>query len=75
MLEKLKDAPPGIDALKAVGTVSKEDYETVVEPIIVITHAQTTEEILAPKRVPAEALQRAEELGAALAQGLAMGIF
>ena len=47
----------------------------VVEPIIVITHAQTTEEILAPKRVPAAALQRAEELGAALAQGLAMGIF
>lgn len=34
MLEKLKDAPPGIDALKAVGTVSKEDYETVVEPLL-----------------------------------------
>ena len=34
MLEKLKDAPPGVDALKAVGTVSKKDYETVVEPII-----------------------------------------
>lgn len=34
MLEKLKDVPPGVDALKAVGTVSKEDYEAVVEPLV-----------------------------------------
>jgi multimeric flavodoxin WrbA len=47
----------------------------VAEPIIVITHAQATEAILAPKRVPAQELARASELGAAMAQGLALGIF
>ncbi len=49
--------------------------KAVAEPIIVITHAQTAEAILAPKKVPAEDLSRAAELGAAMAQGLAMGIF
>ncbi len=34
MLERLEGTPPGVDALKAVGTVSKEDYETVIEPLI-----------------------------------------
>ncbi len=31
MLEKLKDVPPGLEALKAVGKISKEDYEKVFE--------------------------------------------
>jgi len=47
----------------------------VAEPIIVCTHAQTPEAILAPKQVPAADLERARELGAALAAGLASGIF
>jgi hypothetical protein len=34
MLERIEDVPPGIDALKAVGSVSKNDYETVVEPLV-----------------------------------------
>lgn len=34
MLEKLKDVPPGIEALSAVGTISKEDYEKVFEPLV-----------------------------------------
>ncbi|GAA3183480.1 MULTISPECIES: STAS/SEC14 domain-containing protein [Streptomyces] len=34
MLEKAMDAPAGIDAVKAIGTVSKDDYRTVVEPLI-----------------------------------------
>jgi hypothetical protein len=34
MLEKLKDLPDGIDGLKAVAKVSKEDYEQVFEPIL-----------------------------------------
>ncbi|WP_237323462.1 STAS/SEC14 domain-containing protein [Streptomyces sp. MOE7] len=34
MLERAEDAPAGIDAVKATGTVSKHDYETVVEPLI-----------------------------------------
>ena len=47
----------------------------VAEPLIVCTHAQTPEAILAPKTIPRDDLQRCEDLGAALAQGLALGIF
>lgn len=42
---------------------------------IVCTHAQTPEEILRPKTIATEELRACEELGAALAEGLAMGIF
>jgi multimeric flavodoxin WrbA len=49
--------------------------KAVAEPIIVCTHAQTPEAITAPKTIPPEDLRRGEELGAALAVGLAMGIF
>jgi flavorubredoxin len=45
------------------------------DPIIVCTHAQTPEAILAPKAIAADDLARCEELGEALAAGLAMGIF
>ncbi len=45
------------------------------EPLIVCTHAQTPAQILAPKQIGAADLQQAEELGAALAAGLALGIF
>ncbi|KPC64350.1 STAS/SEC14 domain-containing protein [Streptomyces chattanoogensis] len=34
MLERATDAPAGVDAVKAIGTVSKSDYQTVVEPLI-----------------------------------------
>jgi NAD(P)H-dependent FMN reductase len=47
----------------------------VAEPLILCTHAQTPERILAPKTIPADDLKRCEEMGEALAQGLAMGIF
>jgi len=47
----------------------------VAEPLIVCTRAQTPEAILAPKVIAAEALGRCAELGAALAAGLAGGIF
>jgi multimeric flavodoxin WrbA len=47
----------------------------VAPPLIVCTHAQTPEEILRPKRIPAEDLQRCSELGALLASGLCLGIF
>ena len=49
--------------------------KAVAEPMIVIMQAQTAEAILAPKRVPRQDLARAGELGAALAQGLALGIY
>ena len=47
----------------------------VSEPLIVYTHAQTPEAILAPKTIPAEDLRRCEEIGGALAAGLALGVF
>jgi multimeric flavodoxin WrbA len=46
-----------------------------VEPLIVVTPAQTPEAILAPKVVAAGHLEQARELGAGLAAGLAMGIW
>ena len=47
----------------------------VAEPLIVCTHAQTPEAILAPKNITADDLRRCEEAGAALAAGLALGIY
>jgi len=47
----------------------------VAPPLIVCTHAQTPEAILAPKQIGAEDLRRCAELGAALAAGLALGVF
>jgi multimeric flavodoxin WrbA len=47
----------------------------VAEPLIVCTRAQTPEAILAPKTIGAEDLDRCEEIGAALAGGMAMGMF
>jgi multimeric flavodoxin WrbA len=47
----------------------------VAEPLILCTRAQTPEAILAPKQLAAADLARCAELGAALAAGLAGGIF
>ncbi|MBL0914866.1 MAG: NAD(P)H-dependent oxidoreductase [Sphingopyxis sp.] len=47
----------------------------VADPVIVNTAAQTPEAILAPKTIPAARLAEARDLGAALAEGLAAGIF
>jgi multimeric flavodoxin WrbA len=47
----------------------------VAEPVIICTKAQTPEAILAPKRIAAKDLARCREVGAALATGLALGIF
>jgi hypothetical protein len=47
----------------------------VSEPLIVNMEAQTPEQILAEKTVPAERLDQCRELGAAFAEGLSLGIF
>ena len=47
----------------------------VADPLIVRTNAQTPEAILAPKTIGAADLRTCNELGAALAVGLAAGIF
>jgi NAD(P)H-dependent FMN reductase len=47
----------------------------VADPVIVNTAAQTPQAILAPKTIPADRLAEARDLGAALAEGIAAGIF
>lgn len=47
----------------------------IAEPIIICTHAQTQAAILAAKTIAPDALARCAELGAAMAAGLAAGIF
>ncbi len=47
----------------------------VAAPLVVITHAQTPEAIMAPKRIDAASLARARELGAAMAAAVSMGIW
>jgi len=47
----------------------------VDDTLIVCTHAQTPEAILAPKTIAPDDLARCHAVGAALAAGLALGIF
>ena len=66
----------GTNAVRQIGRIATGWRLREVAPaLIVCTHAQTPEAILAPKTIPPEALDRCAELGATLAAGLAMGIF
>lgn len=47
----------------------------VQPPLIICTHAQTPEQILAPKTIPEADLATCRDLGAALGAGLALGVF
>src|SRR3712207_4652920 len=47
----------------------------IADPLIVCTHAQTPEAVLAPKVIGPDDLKRCEELGAALAAGMSIGMF
>jgi hypothetical protein len=47
----------------------------VQPPLIVCTHAQTPEAILAPKIIPDDQLALCRDLGAAMAAGLSLGVF
>lgn len=47
----------------------------VQSPLIVCTHAQTPEDILAEKTIPEKELTLCRDLGAALGAGLSMGMF
>jgi multimeric flavodoxin WrbA len=49
--------------------------KAIADPIIICTHAQTPEQILAPKQIWAADLARCEELGATIAAGLDLGIY
>lgn len=47
----------------------------VAEPLIVCTHAQTTEAILAPKHIGEDELEACRALGESMAAGLVLGVF
>ncbi|CUK02783.1 Flavodoxin [Ruegeria denitrificans] len=47
----------------------------VQPPLIICTHAQTPEAILAEKTIPDDQLNQCREIGAALAAGLSLGVF
>lgn len=47
----------------------------VQAPLIVCTHAQTSDAILAPKTIPEAALKKCRALGAVMAAGLDAGVF
>ena len=49
--------------------------KAVAEPLIVCTHAQTPEAILAPKQIGDEDLAHCRALGEALATGLVLGVY
>lgn len=47
----------------------------VQPPLILCTHAQTPEAILAEKTIPDDQLDQCREIGAAMAAGLSLGVF
>jgi multimeric flavodoxin WrbA len=49
--------------------------KAMADPLIVCTHAQTPEAILAPKVISSDDLARCEELGASFAAGMSIGVF
>ncbi|MEO7150612.1 MAG: NAD(P)H-dependent oxidoreductase [Burkholderiaceae bacterium] len=66
----------GGNAARQIGRIATGwRLKAIAEPLIVCTHAQTPQAILAPKRIETADLQRCSDLGAALASGLALGIF
>jgi multimeric flavodoxin WrbA len=69
----------GSDGMNAVRQIERIcigwRLKAMCDPIIVCTHAQTPEAILAPKTIGPEDTRRCEEAGAAVAAGLALGIF
>jgi len=66
----------GANAVRQVARIATGwRLRQVAEPLIVCTHAQTPEAILAPKTIPVDDVARCEELGATIAAGLAIGMF
>lgn len=66
----------GSNALRQLARIATGWRLREIAPgLIVCTHAQTPERILAPKNIEADDLARCAELGGALAAGLAAGVF
>jgi multimeric flavodoxin WrbA len=66
----------GQNALRQIDRIATGwRLRNVAPGLIVCTHAQTPERILAPKTIAADDLARCAEIGAGLAAGLALGVF
>jgi multimeric flavodoxin WrbA len=66
----------GQNALRQIDRIATGwRLKSVAPGLIVCTHAQTPERILAPKNIGADELERCAEVGAGLAAGLALGVF
>ncbi|MEQ8899444.1 MAG: NAD(P)H-dependent oxidoreductase [Roseovarius sp.] len=66
----------GSNAVRQIARIAQGwRLREVQEPLIVCTHAQTPEEILAEKTIAEEELAKCRDLGQALAAGLSMGAF
>ncbi len=66
----------GENAVRQIARIAQGwRLKPVQEPIVICTHAQTPEQILAKKTIPDDELERCRELGLALAAGLSMGVF
>jgi multimeric flavodoxin WrbA len=66
----------GANAVRQIARIAQGwRLRAVQEPLILCTHAQTPEAILAPKTIPEQELTQCREIGQALAAGLAMGMF
>ena len=66
----------GSNAARQIGRIATGwRLKAVAEPLIVCTHAQTPEAILATKQISGDDLERCRALGEALAAGLALGVF
>jgi multimeric flavodoxin WrbA len=66
----------GQNAARQIGRIATGwRLRPIAEALIVCTHAQTPDQILAPKTIDAADLLRCKELGITLATGLALGVF
>jgi multimeric flavodoxin WrbA len=66
----------GTGAVRQIDRIAKGwRLRSIADPVIVLTHAQAPEAILAPKRIAPADLDRCRDLGLALAAGLALGIY
>ena len=66
----------GENAVRQTARIAKGwRLKEVQDALIICTHAQTEEAILAPKTISKDDLQKCHDLGAALSAGLSMGVF
>ncbi|PZU07015.1 flavodoxin family protein [Sphingomonas sp.] len=66
----------GTSAARQIERIAKGwRLRAVADPLILLTHAQTPEAIAAPKIIAPADLDRCRDLGAAIAGGLALGIY